>query len=50
MTTDDTTPEVAEPAKAVATSKEKHVKKRPLQFMDLSVDIKSLIVSHVRSR
>lgn len=44
--------EVAQPTKMAVIPAEKEVSKRPLRlrFMDLSVDIKTLIVSHVRLR
>lgn len=52
MTTDKaktSTVQVVEPTKMALVSSEKVVPKGPLRFMHLSVDIKSLIVSHVGS-
>lgn len=40
--------EVAQPTKMAVVPAEQVVPKGPLRFMDLSVDIKTLIVSHVR--
>lgn len=42
--------EVAQPTKMPILPAEKQVPKRPVRFMDLSVDIKTLIVAQVRLR